>query len=163
MCPVQGGGGGEDGTGVWPLVRAPGNGRAVHLCVGAQTGRAIYRAGGPLGGCIWNQLRRAGVAVRAWHPLDDPPGRTSPESVRETGDGAACSLPPRASGVVELIGKDILSWSVDARAVSRGNYLQLLCKRLITAHWLISYKLLSNKCLGQKDLLPLECKRVPEG
>lgn len=48
-------------------------------------------------------------------------------------------------------------------AVSRGNYLQLLCKRLITAHWLISYKLLSNKCLGQKDLLPLECKRVPEG
>lgn len=47
--------------------------------------------------------------------------------------------------------------------VSRGNYLQLLCKHLITAHWLISYKLLSNKCLGQKDLLPLECKQVPEG
>lgn len=47
--------------------------------------------------------------------------------------------------------------------VSRGNYLQLLCKRLITAHWLISYKLLSNKCLGQKDLLPLECKRFRRG
>lgn len=68
-----------DSLKVHPLPGPRGTAELSVSAEGPRRGELCMEGGGPFDGCIWNQLREAGVAVRAWHPLDDPPGWSSPK------------------------------------------------------------------------------------